>query len=231
MQRSKSRSARLARGFTIAELLTVTVLFGLLLTTIAAVIPAVLRSPMQMQAQVDEVDAGALALYKVQRDARQGDVNGVFNCSTAPVVVCTQQTNPKPQNTQAIAIAGDDGTTQFVKAGQGQNSGQTKWQGYVVYWLAPSAAGVGMDLMRAYEQISGGIGFINGLPNFTTSDATASVTLAILLSSPTVAAPDVRQLMASVTPANGMVALQMIAGVNRGDITGITLQGNTYARN
>jgi hypothetical protein len=228
MQHSKSRSARLARGFTIAEMLTVTVLFGLLLTTIAADIPAVLRSPSQMQAQVDEVDAGALALYKVQRDARQGDVNGVFNCTTTPVVLCAQQVGVAPQVTQALAIAGDNGLTQFVKQ-SGPDSGQTKWQGYVVYWLAPSATGVGLDLMRAYEPIQ--INFVNGIPQFLAADATTSVTTAMLISTPSVAAPDVRQLLASVTPANGMVALQMIAGVNRGDITGILLQGNTYARN
>ena len=228
MRHSKSRSARLARGFTIAELLTVTVLFGLLLTTIAAVIPAVLRSPSQMQAQVDEVDAGALALYKVQRDARQGDVNGVFNCTTSPTVICTQQIGSVPMNTQAIAIAGDNGSSQFVYQ-NGQHAGETKWQGYVVYWLAPSAAGIGMDLMRTFEPYA--IGFSNGLPVFVSADATTCVALAVLQPSPSVAAPDVRQLLASVTPANGMIALQMVAGVNRGDVTGITLQGNTYARN
>ncbi|HEY5094750.1 MAG TPA: hypothetical protein VII69_06535 [Candidatus Eremiobacteraceae bacterium] len=224
MRHSKSRSARLARGFTIAEMLTVTVLFGLLLTTIAAVIPAVLRSPTQMQAQVDEVDAGALALYKVQRDARQGDVNGVFNCSTAPVVICVQQTGSTPMNTQALVIAGDNGTTQFVN-----NVGQPKWQGYVVYWLAPSAAGVGMDLMRTFELIN--IPIIGGVPQFSASDAATCVNTAIAQASPSVAAPDVRQLLSSVTPANGIIALQMVAGVNRGDVTGINLQGNTYARN
>ena len=225
MRRSKSRSARLARGFTIAELLTVTVLFGLLLTAIAAVMPAVLKSPAQMQAQVDEVDAAALALYKVQRDARQSDVNGVFNCSTAPLVVCAQQVGSVPSNTQAIAIAGDNGTTQFVN-----NLGGTKWKGYVVYWLAPSATGVGMDLMRSFFSMPS-FPFQNNLPVFQASDAVNAVTAAIALPSPSVAAPDVRQLLSSVTPANGIVALQMIAGVNRGDITGIILNGNTYARN
>jgi hypothetical protein len=181
-----------------------------------------------MQAQVDEVDTAALALYKVQRDARQGDVNGVFNCTTAPVVACAQQTGSLPITTQAIAIAGDDGTGQFVYA-KGQYSGQTKWQGYVVYWLAPSATGVGLDLMRMFEPIT--IGFKNNLPVFLATDATASVTAATIMPAPSVAAQDVRQLFSSVTPANGIVLLQMVAGVNRGDQTSITLQGNTYARN
>jgi type II secretory pathway pseudopilin PulG len=224
MRRSKSRSARLARGYTIAELLTVTVIFGLLLTTIAAVMPVVLKSPTQMQAQVDEVNAAALALYKVQRDARQSDVNGVFNCTITPIVSCAQQVGSIPANTQAIAIAGDDGTTQFVN-----NVGGTKWKGYVVYWLAPSVAGVGMDLMRAYE--NNNFSFLNGNPIFRATEASVCVTSAIAIASPSVAAPDVRQLLSSVTPATGIVALQMIAGVNRGDITGITLNGNTYARN
>lgn len=228
MRHGKSRSARFARGFTIAELLTVTVLFGLLLTTVAAVIPMVLRSPSQMQAQVDEIDTAALALYKVQRDARQGDVNGVFNCTIAPVVGCAQQTGSNPFVTPAIAIAGDDGNGQFAYA-KGQYAGQTKWQGYVVYWLAPSATGVGLDLLRAFEPWK--IGFQNNVPIFQATDAAACVTLAIAASSPSVAAPDVRQLLSSVTPANGIIALRMDAGVNRGDQTSITLQGDTYARN
>jgi type II secretory pathway pseudopilin PulG len=149
MRRNKSRSARFARAFTIAEVLTVLVLFGLLLTTIAAVVPAILRSPAQMQAQVDEVNAAALALYKVQRDTRQSDVNGVFNCATTPVVTCTQVTGLKPAITQAIAIAGDNGATQFV-----DQFGQTKWKGYVVYWLAPSTSGVGLDLMRGFVGVA-----------------------------------------------------------------------------
>jgi len=225
MRPNKSRSARLARGYTIAELLTVTVLFGLLLTTVAAVMPVVLKSPTQMQAQVDEVNAAALALYKVQRDARQSDVNGVFNCTIAPIVTCAQQVGLLPQPTQAIAIAGDSGGSQFVKG-----NGETKWQGYVVYWLAPSASGVGMDLMRSFQGMIN-FPFINNVPVFQASDATAAVTGAIAQASPSVASPDVRQLLSSVTLANGIVALQMVAGVNRGDKTSITLQGNTYARN
>jgi type II secretory pathway pseudopilin PulG len=226
MRHNKSRRARLERGFTIAELLTVCVLFGMLLTTIALVIPAVLKAPAQMQAQVDEVDAAALALYKVQRDARQSDVNGVFDCSTSPIVVCTQQSGAVA--TQAIAIAGDDGSSQFVNIG-GLGVDQTKWKGYVVYWLAPSITGVGLDLMRAFVPES--ISFSpSGLPVFDPVVAGTAVTLAIALASPTVAAPDVRQLAAGISPGN-IISLQMIAGVNRGDITGITLHGDTYARN
>jgi type II secretory pathway pseudopilin PulG len=228
MRRNKSRSARFERAFTIAELLTVLVLFGLLLTTVAAVIPAVLRSPAQMQSQVDEVDAAALALYKVQRDTRQSDVGGVFNCTTAPIVTCAQQTGSNPVSTQAIAIAGDDGGSQFVN----QVNGQTKWQGYVVYWLAPSVTGIGTDLMRGFVLVPGQFPTNpNGSPKFQASDAVNCVTSAIGAAAPSVAAQDVRQLLASVTLANGIVALQMVAGVNRGDKTSITLQGNTYARN
>jgi hypothetical protein len=178
----------------------------------------------QIQARIYKLDTADHGIYKVQRDTRQSDINGVFNCTITPVVACAQQVGSLPQLTQAIAIAGDDGSTQFVKV-----DGQTKWQGYVVYWLAPSAAGVGLDLMRSFQGIQ--FQFINNVPQFQTADAVTAVTAAIAQASPSVAAPDVRQLLSSVTPADGIVALRMVAGVNRGDITGITLNGNTYARN
>jgi prepilin-type N-terminal cleavage/methylation domain-containing protein len=223
MRPSKYRSTRHERGFTLAEILTVAVLFGMLLSTIAAVIPAVMRAPAQMQSQVDEVNAAALALYKVQRDARQSDVGGVFNCTTLPVPLCSQQIGP-PVPTQAIAIAGND-SSQFFS----QTSGEANWQGYTLYWLAPSASGIGMDLMRAYEpQV---IPLNLGVPQFTTTQAQTALTLALLLASPDVAAGDVRKLQVGVTPANGIIALRMSAGVNRGDQTELTLYGNTYARN
>jgi prepilin-type N-terminal cleavage/methylation domain-containing protein len=230
MRPNKFRSTRRERGFTLAEILTVAVLFGMLLSTIAAVIPAVMRAPAQMQSQVDEVNAAALALYKVQRDARQSDVKGVFNCTTLPLVVCSQQVGPNPVATQALAIAGDDGGSQFFNSVNGQTSGQVKWQGYVVYWLAPSASGIGLDLMRTFVPET--ISFNNlGLPVFDPLVAQLAVTTGLLLPNPTVAAGDVRQLLVGVTPANGIIALRMIAGVNRGDQTELTLYGNTYARN
>ncbi len=223
MRQNKSRRARLERGFTLAEILTVAVLFGLLLSTIVAVIPSVMRAPAQIQSQVDEVNAAALALYKVQRDARQSDVNGVFNCATLPVPLCSQQVGQNPASTQAIAIAGNDSSQFFVQ------TGQNFWQGYVVYWLAPSASGVGTDLMRAFEPVP--FTFQNGLPMFKQADAVTALTAALLLPSSTVAAGDVRQLLSSVSPSDGIIALRMVAGVNRGDQTELTLYGNTYARN
>lgn len=231
MRQNKSRSARLERAFTLAEILTVVFLFGLLLTTIAAVIPAVMRAPAQMQSQVDEVNAAALALYKVQRDARQSDVNGVFDCTTTPSVACSQQVGQNPVGTQAIVIAGDDGSSQFFNYNNqnGQQSGEVKWQGYVVYWLAPSPTGVGQDLMRAFFPFT--FSFVNGVPQFLSGDAQTAVTTVMQQPSPTVAAGDVRQLLSSVTPANGIIELRMVAGVNRGDQTELTLYGNTYARN
>src|ERR1700688_2115284 len=51
--------------------------------------------------------------------------------------------------------------------------------------------------------------FINNVPQFQTADAVTAVTAAIAQASPSVAAPDVRQLLSSVTPADGIVALRM----------------------
>ena len=56
------------RGTTIAEVLTVTVIIGMLLSAMVVIVPLLVKAPAQMQSQVDEVNTAAIALYKIRRD-------------------------------------------------------------------------------------------------------------------------------------------------------------------
>jgi len=56
---------RKQRGTSIAEVLTVTVIIGMLLSAMVVIVPMLIRAPAQMQGQVDDVNTAAIALYKI----------------------------------------------------------------------------------------------------------------------------------------------------------------------
>ncbi|MDQ6781336.1 MAG: hypothetical protein M3Z37_09335, partial [Candidatus Eremiobacteraeota bacterium] len=170
------------RGFSIAELLTVSVICGMLMTAMVLMAPVVLKAPRQVQSQVDDVNTAAIALYKIRRDLGQSDTTGVLGCTTSPVA-CASYTSP--QNVGGLVVAtADDGTGQFHVADQfSLHPGYPDWRGVWVYWLAPNADGSAFDIMRAY--IAEGKGVIpqgpNGVPQLSTATAQTALTAAMLI--------------------------------------------------
>lgn len=217
------------RGFTIAEVMTVLVIVGLILAVIAMITPIIFRGQSQVQAQTDSIQSTALALYKVQRDVRQSNIGGVLACTTVPIVVCTQPTSaPGAQQTQAIAIVtADNGTGQFVP----NNAGLPKWHGFVLYWLTPNADGTSNDLKRAYY------GWPVGLPVATMplatveADAVLALTNVLGAQNSTSVAQDVRTLRMSVDTQNNIVLLGLDGGNTAGSVSSLNLTSNSYVRN
>src|ERR1700694_6141328 len=123
---------RYQRGFSIAEVLTVSVICGMLLTAMAIIVPAVLSAQRHMQSKDDDVNTAAIALYKIRRDFSESDTTGVLGCTTTPLVSCASYTVLTP--VMALAVASpDNGSGQFVD----QITGYPNWQGIIVYWLLP----------------------------------------------------------------------------------------------
>ena len=120
------------RGMTIAELLSVTAVLGLLVSSVAFIIGPLLRSQSHTQAKVDTVQAAAMALYRLERDLRNSSVDQIFACTTSGLPVCTSPP-AAPAPTQAIVIgsAFQNGLGAFQLAA----TGLPKWQGATVYWI------------------------------------------------------------------------------------------------
>ena len=223
---------RSRRGFTIAEVMTVLVILGLILAVIAMITPIIFRSQSQVQAQTDSIQSSALALYKVQRDVRQSNIGGVLACTTVPVAVCTQPTSaPSAQQTQAIAIVtADNGTGQFVP----NNAGLPKWHGFVLYWLAPNADGTSNDLKRAYYAWPTSNPLNIATMPLPTVEADAVLALTTVLAAPqsaTSVAQDVRTLRMSVDTQNNIVLLGLDGGNTSGNVSSLNLTSNSYVRN
>jgi len=220
---------RYQRGFSIAEVLTVSVICGMLLTAMAIIVPAVLSAPRQLQSQVDDVNTAAIALYKIRRDFSESDTTGVLGCTTTPLVSCASYTVLTP--VMALAVASpDNGSGQFVD----QITGYPNWQGIIVYWLVPNASGTAYDIMRAYigpptAVVTTGPG---GVPVIKAVDAQAAVTAAMLISPPPVLSNYITNMSVGVDPVTNIVQFSLTAGTTSGSAQSSTkFWSNTYARN
>jgi len=212
---------RFQRGFSLAELLTVLVIIGLLMSVVAISTPLFLRGPREAQSQVDNVESAALALYKMQHDARPSTIKGVYSCTTLPVPTCSQPmpSSPLPM-TQALVILTANGNGQFSL----KNNGAPNWQGFIVYWLTPNADGSSNELRRAF--VNPGISDPPTLPEIL-----AALNAALGLSNYTTVAQDVQDMRFAVDTTTNSVDLQLDGGDKNGNKSSLRLSGNSYVRN
>ncbi|MBV8340488.1 MAG: hypothetical protein JO343_11125 [Candidatus Eremiobacteraeota bacterium] len=225
------------RGSSIAEVLTVTVIIGMLLSAMVVIVPLLIRAPGQMQGQVDDVNTAAIALYKIRRDFSEGDAKGVMSCTTAPVVSCLTP-GAGMTSVQALVVAtAENGSGAF----QIDSNGNPNWQGFYIYWLVPNSAGTSFDLMRAWEPAPGYPGPTaiysptapGGSPvSVTNAIVQPLVTAALALSPPPVLTNYISQMSLGDTSSTSTIQFQLVAGTTGGaDQTHTTFQSNTYARN
>jgi hypothetical protein len=228
---------RQQRGTTIAEVLTVTVIIGMLLSAMVVIVPMLVKAPSQMQGQVDDVNTAAVALYKIRRDFSEGDAKGVMGCTTTPVVSCSTP-GAGMTGVQALVVATAENAS---GAFQIDGNGNPEWQGFYVYWLVPNSAGTSYDLMRAWEPAPGypttpaiySPTSIGGAPVSVTSGLVDPlVTAALALSPPPVLTNYITSMSLGDTSSTSTIKFQLVAGTTGGvDQTHTTFQSNTYARN
>lgn len=144
------------RGYSVAELISGIFVFGILSTFVAIIIIPLMGAPNSQQAKIDTVQTGAQALYRLQRDIREGQVNGVYVCTYPASSVCaTPQPAPNITSVQVVAILtprlNGNGNIQWDST-----AGTPTWQGFQVYWLVPDNSGNGTyNLEYAFSQSTG----------------------------------------------------------------------------
>jgi prepilin-type N-terminal cleavage/methylation domain-containing protein len=217
------------RAFTIAEVLTVLVIVGLILAAVAMSTPMILRGQSEVQLQVDNIQSAALALYRVQRDVRQSDTKGILSCSTAPVVLCAQPLTASPAPVQALAIVtADSGTGQFQP---NTSTGSPKWEGFYFYWLAPNAEGTSNDLKRAYASVPLPFDVENDQLSTILTVAQTALAAAVAPGKVETVAQNIVSVQASVDPSTSIVSLRLDSGNTSGNLSSMTLWGDSYVRN
>lgn len=227
---------RARRGFTIAEVLTVLVIVGLMLGAVAFAMPLIMGGPIEAQSQVDGVQSSALALYRVQHDVRQSNVYGIFDCSMPPAPVCSIVAPPAPGSTPPatpalVVVTADNPNGIFAVAGAGSgNTGYPKWQGFYVYWLTPNADGTSQSLHRVFSQDLS-ITETLGIPNVSVADAQAVLTAAIAGGGGETVAQAISGLHVAIDQVNNIAHLQLDGGDTSGNKSSLDLTSNSYVRN
>jgi type II secretory pathway pseudopilin PulG len=206
-----SRSKATGRGYTIAELLSVIFLLGLLMSAIVLILGPLLRAQHQTQAKVDTVQAAAMALYRVQRDLRNTDALGIFVCTTGSSPSCTSPfATITPTSAIVITTAYANGTGPFQFDA---TSGTPVWQGATVYWVDSEG-----NLDVAFDWPSG---FVRGASTITSTQAAAAVR-DVTTAGGMQLARFVERLALAEPPASHIVSLQLQAQSTDGEATNET---------
>lgn len=169
------------------------------------------------------------ALFRIQRDIRQSDPNGVFVCSSgSPPATCTLGS--------ALATATQTNYLAILTAASGGNglinwddSGRPAWTGFQVYWLVPSASGTGNDLRYCFAPASIQPGTS---PVILNADVVAAVAAATASASAATVARSVSTMQTVVNVSKDSVAVRIQSVATESASTNSTsVQGDTYARN
>ena len=217
---SRPRTNRL-RGYTIAEVITVTVIMGFVSAFVALIVGPTFSAVNEQAAKLDTTQAAVRAFYRIQRDIHQSNVNGVYVCTLPAPVVCAPPTSVLA-NASVIAIISPKNN------GVGQLTwdtvlGQPQWQGYNVYWLAPDNNGI-MALNYAFNDPTGGAN-----PTVLSADAAVNNALA---GNPQFLATSVTQLQVNQNAPTSRIGLKMFATSTQHNSTNETsFESDTFARN
>jgi len=207
------------RGSSTVELLIVSVIFSLLLTTLVSATLPILRAQSRNQAKVDTLQSSAVQFYRLQRDLRQSYYLSVYACSTSGTPSCSQPSDfSSTYSALVFPTAYANGNGQFQLSSGGSASGQPNWQGVTVYWIDGSAT-----LHRSFDVPTG---FTTGSVALSPSTAAQAVSDVMAASNPGALGVSAQWFALDLTASNtNLLAVEMSATGNEGGSSNET----TYA--
>ncbi len=222
LNRTSSHRSKSSRAFSVAELLTCVVIFGLLSTLGTLVIAPLLSQPSRQQAKVDTVQAATRAMYRIERDIRMSDPSAVYACTYPAPTTCNAIAPGVLTSTQVFVIASPrlNGTGQA----KWDSNGAPVWQGFNVYWLVSDGKG-GYNLMYVFTTATVQPGTFLGSDNKSVNDA-------ISVDTPELLATGVTELKTFMDSNSSTVGFKFTAQATVDGHTNETnFESNTEARN
>ena len=125
----------------IPEILIATVIGISAIGLIVGLAKPMLSAQDAQQASMAEIQVMGSTLYRLQRDVRQSDPNGIFLCTSVSQSVGCVQASTYADLTDvsyfAVLTAQKNGTGPT----RWDSTGRPSWSGFNVYWLAPDGNG------------------------------------------------------------------------------------------
>jgi hypothetical protein len=216
------------RGVSLPELLVVFGIASLVGSAVVALCHPMLSASQAEHASLQEIQAMDSTLYRLQRDARQTDPNGVFVCTgSGASLSCSQaSTLTTPTDVTCLALLsarpGDTGRAAW------DVNGRPAWVGFSVYWMTPDTVGT--------YTLMGGFGPANipagSNPAILNSDVIGAVSEAMTSSNAETVALGIKQLQTMVDVSTDRMVLRLVGqNTNNGSTAELSVEGDAYARN
>jgi hypothetical protein len=180
------------------------------------------------QASMAQIQTMSSILYRLERDVRQSDPNGIFLCSNvAGAISCGQASNlTQPTDAPCFAVL----TAQVKGTGptRWDSTGRPSWRGFNVYWLVPDGTGTyTMYFAFGSANIAPGSG-----ATVLNEDAASAVAAAIATADALPVAHDLLHFLSMVDVNKDRVALRLIGLTKSHGASGqMSVEGDVYARN
>lgn len=216
------------RGVSLPETLVVIGIAALVGSVMVSLCRPMLTASNAEHVSLLEIQTMDSTLYRIQRDARQTDPNGVFVCTgSGGGLSCTQASNLSvPTDTTCLAVltARPNGTGSATW----DASGRPAWVGFSVYWLSADQSGT-YTLLNGFGTAAIPAG---SDPAILNSGVVAAVNLAMTSPASVVVAPGIERLQTMVDITTDRIAIRLVGkNQNNGATAELTVEGDAYARN
>jgi hypothetical protein len=224
--RRKRDSSR--RGVSLPELLVVAGIASLVGTVVVALCHPMLSASQAEHVALIEIQTMDSTLYRLQRDVRQSDPNGVFVCTGAGASLSCSQASSLTTLTDVSVLALLTARPNGTGSATWDPSGRPAWVGFSVYWMTPDTVGTN-TMMNGF----GSANIASGSnPTILNSDVIAAVNQAMTSADADTVALGIEQLQSMVNVSTDRMALRLVGQNQSGGSTAeLSVEGDAYVRN
>lgn len=216
------------RGVSIPELLVVFGIASLVGTAVVALCHPMLSASQAERASLQEIQTMDSTLYRIQRDARQTDPNGVFVCTGSGGALTCSQASTLTTPTDVYCFAMLTARTNGTGGATWDANGRPAWAGFSVYWLVADSSGT-YTLMNGFGPANVPIG---SNPAILNSDVIDAVNQSMASADATTVALGIKQFQTMVDVSTDRMVIRLVGQTQyNGSTAELSVEGDAYARN
>ncbi|HKW44113.1 MAG TPA: hypothetical protein VJN22_00565 [Candidatus Eremiobacteraceae bacterium] len=210
------------------ELLVVAGIASLVGSAVVALCHPMLAASQAEHSSLQEIQTMDSTLYRIQRDARQTDPNGVFVCTGSGASLACSQASSLTTPTDVYCFAMLTARPNDTGSATWDPSGRPAWVGFSVYWLSADQLGT-YTLMNSFGAANIPPG---SNPAILNSDVIGAVNQAMISPSAVTVALGIKRFQTMVDVSTDRMALRLVGETQtNGSNAELSVEGDAYARN